>query len=331
MKKSVFSLICVLVFFSFSPLFAGGNKDVKNESAVPVSEPLQPLKIGVLPDLDSLPILAAGKEGLFIEQGLSVELVSFRNPVERDAAFQAGQLDGIVADTLGAVFSVLGGGEGIITSVTTGRYGLAASPSSGITSVRELAGKEIGISSNTVIEYVAATLLSDAGLPSADFKGLAVPQIPVRMELLLSDKLASACLPEPLYAMAVSRGAIPLGDSTTLSAADGMPNAPGVMLFTRASVKDKTRSLILFYKAYQKSCEKINANSDSYRDFLVESLGFPGNIKDTFQFVTYEMPRLPRQNEIDLVTKWMSAKGLIKRIPAYQELCAENLMASFNK
>lgn len=306
MKRIILSLVCALSSFAFAA-------------------PPQALKVGVLPDLDSLPILLAAKEGIFAEQGLAVELVSFRNPVERDAAFQAGRLDGIVADTLGAVFAVSGGGEGIITSVTTGRYGLAAAPGSGIASVKELAGKEIGISSSTVIEYVAATLLSEAGLPASAFKGLAVPQMPVRLELLLNGKLAAACLPEPLYALAVSRGAIPLADSLSI------PGAPGVLMFTRSAAKEKESELVLFYRAYKKSCEKINANPDAYRAFLADNLGFPAAITGTFKFVAYEMPRLPRADEIALVTSWMAEKGLAKRIPSYGELCAENVMRAYNK
>jgi len=128
MKKSVSVLFCAAACVALS-----GTLTVA----------AAPLKVGVLPDLDSLPIILASKEGLFAAQGLDVELVSFRNPVERDAAFQAGRLDGIVADTLGAIFAVAGGGEGVITSVTTGRYGLAAAPGSGITSVKQLAGNTL--------------------------------------------------------------------------------------------------------------------------------------------------------------------------------------------
>ncbi len=316
MKKTLLFLFCAAACIALSGMLT--------ISAAPAPVP-QPLKIGVLPDLDSLPIILAAKEGLFAAQGVEVELVNFRNPVERDAAFQAGRLDGIVADILGAVFTVAGGGEGVIASVTSGRYGLAAAPASGIKSVKELAGKEIGISSNTVIEYVAATLLSVAGLPATSFKGLAVPQMPVRMELLLNGKLAAACLPEPLYALAVSQGAIPLGDSSSI------PGAPGVLLFTRAAAKKKGQQLVLFFKAYRTACEKINANPDSYRTFLSENLGFPATITGSFKFVTYEMPRLPREDEITLVTSWMAQKGLVKRIPAYTDLCAENVMWALGK
>jgi len=172
---------------------------------------------------------------------------------------------------------------------------------------------------------VAATLLSEAGLPPSAFKGLAVPQMPVRLELLLNGKLAAACLPEPLYALAVSRGAIPLADSAAI------PGAPGVLMFTRAAARDREREIVLFYLAYEKTCDKINANPDGYRTFLADNLGFPATITDSFEFVVYEAPRLPRMDEIALVTAWMNRKGIAKRIPSYGELCAENVMRAFDK
>jgi len=318
MKKTIVVIACLLAVFSVNVLFAGDPGSVDQRTADP--GPASKLKIGILPDLDSLPILAALKDGLYQSAGVAVELVSFKNPVERDAAFQAGTLDGIVSDTLGAVFSVLGGGDGVIVSVTTGRYGLASSPKSGCTSIRDLAGKNIGISSNTVIEYVASTLMTGAGVPAEAFRSLAVAQMPVRLELLLADTLPGACLPEPLYSIAVSRGAIPLGDSANLS------GAPGVLLFTRSSVKDKKAELSLFFGAYRTECARINANPENYRTLLVESIGVPENLKESFKFVTYEMPRLPRPEEIDLVTKWMLGKKLINRIPSYGELTAPGLI-----
>ena len=319
MKKPIAAIACLLTLFSVNALFAADQRSADQRSAdqqAADSRSAAKLKIGILPDLDSLPILAGLRDGLYQSAGVTVELVSFKNPVERDAAFQAGTLDGIVSDTLGAVFSCLGGGDGVIVSVTTGRYGLAASPKSGCASIRDLAGKNIGISSNTVIEYVASTLMTEAGVPSEAFHSLAVAQMPVRLELLLADTLPGACLPEPLYSIAVSRGAIPLGDSGSLS------GAPGVLMFTRASVKDKKAELSLFFGSYQKECARINANPENYRALLVESVGVPENLKGSFKFVTYEMPRLPRPDEIDLVTKWMLGKKLISRIPSYGELTA---------
>jgi NitT/TauT family transport system substrate-binding protein len=304
------SLFLILLLSVSALLFAGGSGE----------KPEEVLKIGLLPDADSLPFLVAREEGLFSDAGAAVELLMFQNPVERDAAFQAGQIDGIIADTIGSILLFTGGMDVRIASITTGRYGLAAAPGSDARSPADLAGKEIGGSSNTVIEYVASSLLREAGVPDSGFKPLAVPKIPVRMELLLNGKLSAACLPEPLYALAVARGAVPLGDSKAL----GMD--PGVMLFAGEVLRERSDELVRVYRAYWEACRSINADPDAYRDFLVDVMGFPPVIKESFSFVEYEYPRLPDPQEIVSAADWMIQRGMIEAAPVYEALCFGTLV-----
>ena len=301
------TIFLILLFSVSALLFAGGAGEKPDEA----------LKIGLLPDADSLPFLVAREEGRFSDAGAAVELVMFQNPVERDAAFQAGQIDGIIADTIGSILLFTGGMDVRIASITTGRYGLAAAPGSNAGSPADLAGKEIGVSSNTVIEYVASSLLSEAGIPDSGFKPLAVPKIPVRMELLLNGKLPAACLPEPLYALAVARGAVPLGDSNAL----GMD--PGVMLFDGEVLRERSDEIVRVYRAYWEACRNINADPDAYRDFLVDVMGFPPVIRESFSFVEYEYPRLPEREEISAAADWMMRRGMIEAPPEYEALCSD--------
>ncbi len=312
--QRVLSFVLLLFLFT-SLLFAGGGRDTSEE----------PLKIGLLPDADSLPFLVAREEGLFSEAQAGIELVMFQNPVERDAAFQAGQIDGLIADTIGSMLLFTGGMDVQIASITSGRYGLAAAPGSGVTHPRELAGKEIGVSSNTVIEYVASSLLTEAGLSLADFNPLAVPRIPVRMELLLNGKLPAACLPEPLYSLAVAKGALPLGDSNAL----GMD--PGVMLFSGKILRERFDDLVKMYQAYWQACLNVNDNPDAYRDFLVDGMGFPPVIRESFSFVEYVYPRLPEKQEIDDAAEWMIQRGMIEKAPAYGDLCFSGVVDELEK
>jgi len=308
-QRTSFFLILLLSFSAL--LFAEGSGE----------KPGDALKIGLLPDADSLPFLVAREEGHFTDGGAAVELVMFQNPVERDAAFQAGQIDGIIADTIGSILLFTGGMDVRIASITSGRYGLAAAPGSDAGNPADLAGKEIGVSSNTVIEYVASSLLGEAGVPDSGFNPLAVPKIPVRMELLLNGRLPAACLPEPLYALAVARGAVPLGDSNAL----GMD--PGVMLFAGEVLRERSDVLARVYRAYWEACGNINADPDAYRDFLVDVMGFPPQIKESFSFVKYEFPRLPEAQEIAAAADWMMRRGMIESPPVYDNLCSDAVVA----
>jgi len=100
-----------------------------------------PLRVGVLPDADSLPLLVARAEGIFAAEGIDAELVSFKTAVERDAALQAGAIDGAVSDLLAVAFASRAGFDIKATSLTDGRYGILVSPGSRIPSLAGLAGK----------------------------------------------------------------------------------------------------------------------------------------------------------------------------------------------
>jgi NitT/TauT family transport system substrate-binding protein len=264
-----------------------------------------PLRVGILPDADSLPLLVADSEGLFAAEGVAVGLVPFKTAMERDAALQAGVIDGAVSDLLAVALAVRGGFEIRATSLTDGRYGIVAAPDSGLSSLAELAGLPIGISSNTIIHYAAETMMARAGVPPADIRALAVPRIQLRMELLLAGKLDAACLPEPLLSVARAKGA------ALLAASDDEGLGAGVIVFSQATLDARLADVAAFYRAYWRAAQAIDAAPDSYRPFLVEKAGFPPEVRDSFAFVAYKKPRLPTDADIGAVLAWMRAKGLM--------------------
>lgn len=268
--------------------------------------PAAALKVGVLPDADSLPLLVADAEGRFAKEGVAVELVPFKTAIERDAALQSGAVDGVVSDLLAAALATQGGFEVRVTSLTDGRYGVVAAPGSGLEKASQLSGVEIGISTNTIIQYAVDSLLSKAGLPSAEIRGLAVPKIPVRMELLLTGQLKAACLPEPLLTAAQVRGA------RLVAASDDAGLRAGVLLFSKKAVDARQAELKAFYRAYAAAAAAINADQAKYRPFLVEKAGFPEEVREAYRFVRYERPRLPAEADVRAVLSWMAAKGLLK-------------------
>jgi NitT/TauT family transport system substrate-binding protein len=275
-------------------------------TAAPAAAQTAPLRVGVLPDADSLPLLVARAEGGFAAAGALVELISFKTAVERDAALQAGAIDGAVSDLLAVALADQGGFDIRATSLTDGRYGIVAAPGSGAASLRDLAGKPIGISSNTIIHYAAETMMAQAGVPAADIRVLAVPKIQLRMELLLAGQLAAACLPEPLLSVARAKGA------SLLATSDDAGLGAGVIVFSKTVIDDRLADIAAFYRAYWKAARAIDTVPDSYRGFLVDKAGFPAEVRDSFRFVVYKKPRLPSEADLSAVLGWMAAKGLLK-------------------
>ena len=318
--SSIRTFYCFLfLLLSLANAAAGGNQETQES----ITDTSQILRVGVLPDADSLPLLVARDYGYFEKFQISVELVPFQSPVERDAAFQAGKLDGMIGDVLGAIFFESGGTDITITSISNGRYGIAVSPDSDIHDMQGLSRIPIGVSSNTIIEYLVYTLGIKAGLSESEIKTTAVPKIPIRMELLLQGTLEAAMLPEPLYSLVLSRGAKPVADSTEL------PSAPGVIFFQAQCVQDNKALLKRFYKAYTAAAQDVNLHPEAYREYLIHQAGSPSDIRDSYTFVTYSNPLLPGKDEILQVGKWMLAKNLIDTLPDYKNLVADQIPLEF--
>jgi len=277
------------------------------------SEPeRQAISIGILSDADSVPLLVAEAEGLYDAEGVEVRLVRFKSAVERDAAIQAGAIDGAISDLVAVALASQAGIDLRVASMTDGRYGIVAAPGSGIDSLATLGDARVGISSSTIIQYAAETLLARAGLRVDSARTIAVPNIQLRMELLLSGQLKAACLPEPLLSAARARGAVLLASTSSSSSTSGLGSSldAGVLAFRKESLDGKLDEIAAFYRAYRAAARIINENNAKYRDFLVDKAQFPKEVRDSYEFVVYKRPRLPTSAEIAAVFVWMQGKGL---------------------
>jgi NitT/TauT family transport system substrate-binding protein len=267
-----------------------------------------PLKVGIFLDIDSMPLLAARDEGFFAREGVAVELVVFQNPQERDAALQAGRLDGAVSDLLAAAFFAAGGFDYKITSLTDGRYGIVGSPLSENRSLAGLRGRRIALSTNTIIQYTVETLLAEAGIPHNAYEAVSTPRMPLRLELVLSGQVEAAGLPDPLLSAAVARGAplLALIDTSGPSPVD-----PGVILFSKKILDTRLEEVRRFYRAFYRAALRINANQEAYRDYLVEKVNFPRELKETYRFITYRRPALPALSQLEKVFVWLRERKLL--------------------
>lgn len=288
MNNIIKRLILVLLIISFFTLPVGAA-----------------LKIGILSDTDSVPLIVAREEGLFANTGAEIELVRFHNSIERDSALQAGVIDGAISDVLAASFAVDKGREVKITSLTNGSYQLVAAPVSDIKSYQDLKGIKIAVSKNTIIEYVTDRLLQENGLEEKDVTMVAIPKIPVRLQMLKAGRIKAACLPEPLASVVKLEGAREIGNSTELG------EAPGILLFTQQALNEKGTEINDFYKAYSKAVELVNKAPDSYREILVTKGGFTSEIKGTFVFPVYDKPKLPETKTVQQVIDWLKDKDLL--------------------
>ena len=284
------------------------------------------LKIGVLPILDVLPLYVAEQEGYFEAEGVDVELIPFSSAVERDVALQTDQIDGEVNDLVSV--ALLNNEDDRVRVVRTA---MRATPEKAmfailsvedaIQSAQDLQGQPIGISGNSVIEYVVDRLLQTEGLTGDEIVKEEVPKIPVRLELLTSGGIPAACLPEPLASLAAATGAHVVIDDRSHP-----EYAQSVVSVSARTLSRKPAAVKRFLSAYEKAVEALNSDPDKYRPLLIEKGRVPEPVKDTFTMPPFPPAGVPTENEVADVLDWMAANEILARDLVYNELVSDNYL-----
>ncbi len=281
---------------------------------------LQPITIGLMPDTDSVPFIIAQEKGYFKEEGLEVNLQQYKSAMDRDSALQSGNLDGAVSDILAVAFAKSGGFDVKVTSFTDGSYKLIASKDSGIQDVKGLAGKDVSVSRNTIIEYVTDQILAKENMDGDSINKVIIPQIPTRLEMLQNGKLAAATLPEPMASIAVHNGC------KYVTGADELGINPGVIMFTAKATDSKKAEIQAMYRAYNKAVAYLNqADRSEYIDLVIEKGGFPPTAKDALKLPKYHEAALPKEGDVMDCLSWLKSKNLISESYSYKDLVLDLL------
>lgn len=307
MKRLLVMMMAAVLVLSALVAGCGSQQAEKKE--------LQGIAIGLMPDIDSVPIIIAEEKGYFAEEGLKVDIQKFKSAMDRDAALQSGNLDGAISDMLAVAFAKAGGFDVKVTSYTDGTYKLIAGKGDGDVKPQDLAGKDVAVSKNTIIEYVTDRIIASQNMPEDSINKVVIPQIPTRLEMLQSGKLAAATLPEPMGSIAIANGCRFVTDS------EEMGVNPGVMMFTAKAASDKKAELQAFYRAYNKAVNYLNEHpQDEYMDLVIEKSGFPDAAKAALKLPQYREAGLPAEKDVSECINWMVQKELIKQSYTYDEL-----------
>ena len=262
------------------------------------------LKIGVMSDLGAAPFIVAEENGYFEKLGVDVEITVFKSATDRDTAMQTGNLDGAMADMLTIVFYNDANFKAKMTSQTFGNYVMVTSPKVKTSDLDSAEKINIGISSNTVIDFATEQIALNAGL-SEKLETVAIPQMPVRLEMLAAGELMAATLPEPLATVAASSGGEVVASTLDLGL------QPGVFIMTQAAIDDKSEAIEKLYEGYNQAVNYLNTEDQSkYIDLLIEKLGFPPVLKDSFDFPELSTSQIADEVTFRTVLSWMTERGI---------------------
>lgn len=270
------------------------------------------LRLALLPIPDVLPVYVAIEKGYFTEVGVEVEALSVGSAIERDQLMQAGKVDGMINEISGAANFNRDKKQVQIVSVARSPIGDAplfrvlAAPGSGISTVADLAGVPIGISKNTVIEYISTRLLTAAGLKEDEIVYKSIPVLPERLQLLLQGQIKAVTLPDPLGAAAIKAGATEVVSDIALSDVSA-----SVVTFSTDAIQNKGEMVKNFMIAWFRAAEDLNQDPAAYEDLMLKKIRVPENIQGEYTIPPLPIKAVPTKAQWDDVMAWMLEKNLI--------------------
>ncbi|GGE26000.1 lipoprotein [Pullulanibacillus camelliae] len=170
MKRKYLIITAIIMALSMI-LSACSSGKSSGSSSSGDSKKVPTLRIAYMPDIHgAAPLVIAQKKGYFKDAGIKVKLVKFDSGPPEFAAMASGDID-IAYIGPGATFLAAQGKGNIIAvdSLNTGDMVLATKKS-GISSIKGLKGKTIGVPKGTSGDMVLNLALKNAGLKETDVK-----------------------------------------------------------------------------------------------------------------------------------------------------------------
>ncbi len=321
MKKTKVTKIIAASLLGMMMFTGCGGGEAKDNNAN-----TEPLTVGLMRIDDSFPFYVAEKEGLFEKHNVAVELQNFSNARDLSTALQGGELDALMTDTVVTGLSIKGGADVRIVAMALGavpeegRFLVISAPDSGITAPEQLAGKEIAISNNTMMDYLIDQFEDELNLGELTTRSM--PDLMLRTTTLLEGGVDAAILPDPLAAFAVAEGANIVIDDTKL----GENLSQSVVVVTKENIDDNRAQVEAMLAAYNEAIALINENPDKYRTFALECANVPEALAETYPTPTFTANCVPTEAQIARVNDWLVEKELLAEPYDYEQMVDDSFM-----
>ena len=291
-------------------------------SSSTAAAPAQTVRVALLPITDVVPFYVAQQQELFTAQGVTAEAVPVNSGAERETIVQSGQADCELTDIHGVVLTNVTDAKQLRIIATARQatneqplFFLLGAPNGKVADASQLAGANIGISENTIIDYWNDRILAALDIDGDSVIRTNVPQLPVRMELLMAGQVDAAILPDPLASLAQLQGA-PLPADDTLR-----PDIAVSVLACRADfITAQPDAVTAFLAGWDAAVAAINADPDAFRNILIETARVPEPLQDSYSLPPFPAPQTPTAAQVQDVVDWAVTKGLIQMGLTYTDV-----------
>jgi NitT/TauT family transport system substrate-binding protein len=290
------------------------------------SEKLPTIPFGTIPVLQALPLFVAAEKGFFKEQGLSVEIVLFNSAMEKDIALTSGRIAGYFGDLMTPMV-LQANNTGIKITATNFNttqeqrmFAVLAAPQSTNKGLEEIAKAGIATSTNTISEYLITRLLQPGKISGDKINFIDVKNIPIRLQMLLSNQVPAALLPEPLASLAETKGAKSLLDDK------GRGLSATVLAFNEKFLKSNPQAVKAFHAAVDKASDYINKYPQEVRAIMNRECKIPEPFKDAFPIPKFPRLAAPSPKQVTDVYNWLHEKKIITKNMTYKDMVADGTL-----
>ena len=215
--------------------------------------------IGYLPSDHDAALFVADAQGQFASNGINTKLVQFNNGGDLMTAMASGDVDvGYVGITPVLASIEKGVPVKVISSAQTDGSGLVVAKNSGISSVSDLAGKNIATPGEASIQYMLLQYYLEQNGMSLDDIKVSSMKVPSMNDALKTNKIDGMITFEPYVTIAEKNGATLLAGSQ-----DILPNHPCCVVVASDKFLDEhpneTKTIVEIHK---NATDFINNNSD---------------------------------------------------------------------
>jgi NitT/TauT family transport system substrate-binding protein len=302
MKKFKFLSLTLMLICSLFVVFGFSNAQAQENLT---------LKIGIMPAVDSAPILLAQEKGYYKELNLEMEIDIYTNAVNRQSALQTGKLDGAMTDLIAFVNNVNNDFPIKITTSTDGSFPFLVKK--GFEEKEEI---DIGMMEISVTNFLSEQFLKD----KYTLNKIYISAIPARLEMVKSGQLDMSIIPEPMASMGELSG---LEKRVYENEYDFTPEA---MIFTETALKQKSEAIARFHQAYNRAVKDIKNNDKEAREVLIKSLKLKPEIKDLIVLPEYHYTRVPTKSYLNYVINWIEDKQNEEIDIAYERMVEEKFI-----
>jgi NitT/TauT family transport system substrate-binding protein len=289
----------------------------------------EPVKIGYLRILMSLPSFVALEKGLFTQEGLKVELIPFQSGTEIMDALVAGRIDCIgstgttglwaVAQTAPDRFKIfLLYGTKAITEDHA--FSVVVKKDSPLKDLKDLKGKKVGtfpgISSVVLAKAVIRTQIDPE---KVIFTEVPPPNI---TQVLAAGQIDAFFAPEPTGMIAISQGVgryLVKSPLALLKLKRGLPGA--AFAFSAKFLQERPEQAKKLKACLDKAVDYIRANEKEARPYLVKYTGLPESVAMSVPFDEFikldEFDKRAGQEYFDLLYKGGAYKERVDTTKLY--------------